>query len=148
MVARRGHPTRGCISTSPAFHLGSALIDTYVEKDLYDPYEHTAEDGEEWDTVIGNDVWIGTRTMLIGGIHVGDGAIIGAGSIVTKDVPPYAVVAGNPARIIRYRFDEDKIQKLEKIKWWERDEAWVIENTGLFWDVDEFINKTTRANGN
>ncbi len=141
MVARRGHPTRGFISTSPAFHLGRAMIDTYVEQDVYEPYEHTELNGAQWDTIIGNDVWIGTRTMLIGGIHVGDGAIIGAGSIVTKDVPPYAVVAGNPARVIRYRFEEETIRKLEKIKWWNQEDTWLKENAVLFRNVDEFMNK-------
>ena len=79
--------------------------------------------------------------MLIGGIHVGDGAIIGAGSIVTKDVPPYAVVAGNPARVIRYRFEEETIRKLEKIKWWNQEDTWLKENAVLFRNVDEFMNK-------
>lgn len=73
-------------------------------------------------TVIGNDVWIGYRAMIKGGIKVGDGAIIGAGSMVTKDVPPYAIVAGVPARIIRYRFSQDIITELEKLKWWDWNE--------------------------
>ena len=136
MAARRGHPTRGFVSTSPVFHLRNALVDTYLSEDAYDPYERT---DTQWDAVIGNDVWIGTRTMLIGNVHIGDGAIIGAGSIVTKDIPPYAVAAGNPAKIIRYRFDEEQIKKLQDIKWWDREETWIKEHAEMFRDVDEFM---------
>lgn len=139
MVARRGHPTRGFVSTSPAFHLAEALVETYVSENAYDPYERAGEGEKQWDAVIGNDVWIGTRTMLIGGIHVGDGAIIGAGSVVTKDVPPYAVVAGSPAKIIRYRFEEEQIEALQAVKWWNREESWIREHAESFRDVDAFL---------
>ena len=70
---------------------------------------------------IGNDVWIGHNAIISPSVStIGDGAIIGAGSVVNKDVPPYAVVVGNPARVIRYRFSEEKIQELLKSKWWEK----------------------------
>lgn len=69
---------------------------------------------------IGNDVWIGNRATILGKVKsIGDGAVIGAGSVVTKDVPPYAVAAGNPAKILRMRFDAETIQSLEKLKWWD-----------------------------
>jgi acetyltransferase-like isoleucine patch superfamily enzyme len=67
---------------------------------------------------IGHDVWIGTRSIILDGVKVGTGAVIAANSIVTKDVPPYAIVAGVPARIIKYRFSDDKINKLLKSEWW------------------------------
>lgn len=76
---------------------------------------------------IGNDVWIGSEAKILSGVNIGDGAIIGANSIVTKDVPPYAIAAGNPAKIVRYRFDEITINKLLKIKWWDFDEKEIIE---------------------
>lgn len=69
-------------------------------------------------TVIGHDVWIGQRAILMQGITIGNGAVIGAGAVVTKDVPPYAIVAGVPAKIIRNRFDDDLIAKLQESKWW------------------------------
>ncbi len=68
--------------------------------------------------VIANDVWIGRGAMLKRGINIGNGAVVGAGSIVTKNVPDYAVVAGNPAKIIKYRFNENIIERLIKVKWW------------------------------
>jgi virginiamycin A acetyltransferase len=68
--------------------------------------------------LIGNDVWIGNDVTIIGSVRIGDGAVIAAGAIVTKDVPPYAIVGGNPAKVIKYRFDADTIEKLERIQWW------------------------------
>lgn len=82
---------------------------------------------DEWphkgDTVIGNDVWIGYGATLMPGVQVGDGAIVAAQAVVTKSVPPYAVVGGNPAQIIRYRFDEATVEALLEIQWWH----WEIE---------------------
>jgi len=68
---------------------------------------------------IGNDVWIGDRAMIISGVNIGDGAVIGAGSIVTKDVPPYSIVVGSPARIIKNRFSDEIIDEFLKIKYWQ-----------------------------
>lgn len=73
------------------------------------------------DTVIGNDVWIGQNVNILPGIHIGDGAIIGANSTVGKDIPPYAVALGNPIQIKRYRFDQQTIDLLMELKWWDKD---------------------------
>jgi virginiamycin A acetyltransferase len=75
------------------------------------------------DTVIGNDVWIGNSATIMPGVQVNDGAIIATNSCVTKDVPPYTIVGGNPAKEIRKRFDEDTIKFLIELKWWD----WSIE---------------------
>lgn len=72
------------------------------------------------DTVIGNDVWIGQNSTILPGVHIGDGAIIGLNSVVAKDVPPYTIFAGNPAKFIRKRFDDELIDLLLKLKWWEK----------------------------
>lgn len=69
---------------------------------------------------IGNDVWIGARVTIIDGISIGDGAVIATGAVVTKNVPPYAIVGGVPAKIIRYRFPNDKITELQNSRWWDR----------------------------
>lgn len=71
------------------------------------------------DTVIGNDVWIGQNVTIMPGVHIGDGAIIGADSTVATNIPPYAVAVGNPARVIRLRFDDETIELLERLKWWD-----------------------------
>lgn len=75
------------------------------------------------DTIIGNDVWIGHEALIMPAVSIGDGSIIASRSVVTKDVPPYTIVAGNPAKVIRKRFDDETILSLLKIKWWD----WPVE---------------------
>ena len=72
------------------------------------------------DTVIGNDVWIGQNATILPGVHIGDGAIIGANSVVASDIEPYSIVVGNPAKLIRYRFDGELTSLLLKFKWWDK----------------------------
>ncbi|MCL4113642.1 UNVERIFIED_CONTAM: hypothetical protein GTU68_049269 [Idotea baltica] len=79
--------------------------------------------GRKGDTVIGNDVWIGMEAVIMPGVTIGDGAIIGARSVVAKEVAPYTVVAGNPAQPVKRRFDEDTTQSLLEISWWD----WPVE---------------------
>ncbi|MEE3497473.1 MAG: CatB-related O-acetyltransferase, partial [Butyrivibrio sp.] len=87
-------------------------------------WEMSAPDPSEMpfkgDTVIGNDVWIGQNAVILPGVHIGDGAIIGANSIVGSDVDPYTIVAGNPAKPLRKRFDDELIELLLRFKWWDR----------------------------
>ena len=73
------------------------------------------------DTVVGNDVWIGQNVTILPGVHIGDGAIIGMNSVVASNVEPYTIVAGNPARVIRKRFDNELIALLLQLKWWDKD---------------------------
>ena len=95
----------------------------YVEKNVLGlPLEENAN-VSKGEVVIGNDVWIGAGVTVLSGVTVADGAILAAGAVVTKDVPPYAVVAGNPARIVKYRFDEKTIADLLASRWWE----WPVE---------------------
>lgn len=81
---------------------------------------------------IGNDVWIGSRSIVMDGVTIGDGAIVAAGSVVTKDVPPYAIVGGVPAKIIKYRFSDDIIKRLLEVKWWNLSDEKISEIIDLF----------------
>lgn len=92
--------------------------------------------------IIGSDVWIGNDVTVISDVTIGDGSVIGAGSVVTKDVPPYSIVVGNPAKVIKYRFDKDIIEKLERIQWWNfsKDEMLDAQND-MQGDVEPFVNK-------
>jgi acetyltransferase-like isoleucine patch superfamily enzyme len=94
------------------------------------------------DIFIGNDVWIGENCMLMSGITIGDGAVIGARSIVTKNIPPYTIAVGSPARVTKKRFTDDQIEKLLKIKWWDWDEQKIVDNAHLLMntDIDNFIS--------
>ena len=80
------------------------------------------------DIVIGNDVWIGLNAMILSGVCIGNGAIIGAGAVVSTNVPDYAIVAGNPAKVIRYRFNSQIISQLNQIKWWDWPEKKIWKN--------------------
>jgi len=92
--------------------------------------------------IIGNDVVIGANAIILPGVKIGDGAIIGAGAVVTHDIPAYAVVAGVPAKIIRYRYTSEKIEKLLKIAWWNWSDEKIRENMDYFYGkVDDFIEK-------
>lgn len=90
-------------------------------------------------TIIGNDVWIGEDAKIMCGVTIGDGAIVGAHTVVGKDVPPYAVVVGNPFQIKRFRFPPEIIEKLLKIKWWDWDDQTIQDRLNHFKDINDFI---------
>ena len=99
-----------CVSTFPFYILGGW-------QESAPPLDKMPLKG---DTVIGNDVWIGQNTTILPGVYVGDGAIIGLNSVVGSDVEPYAIVAGNPATLIRKRFDDELIKMMLELKWWDK----------------------------
>jgi virginiamycin A acetyltransferase len=88
------------------------------------------------DIVIGNDVWIGFEALIMSGITIGDGAVIGARAVVTKDVLPYTIVGGNPAKEIRQRFGDKTIKDLLEIKWWDWDAEKIFRNTDIICSAD------------
>lgn len=90
-------------------------------------------------TQIGNDVWIGHNAVIKQGVHISDGAVIGSGAIVTADVPPYAIVGGVPAKIIKYRFDVDVIKDLVESKWWDMDDEQIEKFAPLMNNPVKFI---------
>lgn len=101
------------VSTSPVFYKAKGGTGRHLGEN---------EEPERVSTVIGNDVWIGLRAIIKAGVKIGNGAVIDAGAVVTKDIPDYAIAVGVPAKVIRYRFDAETIDKLNTMKWWNFDE--------------------------
>lgn len=95
------------------------------------------------DIIVENDVWIGATSTIMSGVKISNGAVVGGGSVVTKDVPPYAIVAGNPAKVVKYRFTDEQIKKLLKISWWDWEEQKIRENGMTLWsdNIDKFIEE-------
>jgi acetyltransferase-like isoleucine patch superfamily enzyme len=118
-------------------------VSTYPFGLLYSNRVENKASNKKADVTVGNDVWIGTNAFILSGVEIGDGAVVGACSVVTKDVEPYSIVAGNPARLIRKRFDEETIKQLLKIKWWDWDTKRVKENLPLIRSdkIKEFVEK-------
>ena len=135
-----GTHTLDKISTSSIFtEAKNGTKHSWVKESTVNPFRRV---------VVGNDVWIGVRTMVMGGVKIGDGAVIGAGSIVTKDIPPYAVAAGVPAKLIRYRFPQEQIDALLAHPWWNLPEDKLKERIKLFQNsenIDEIINELCHA---
>ena len=130
-IGGASHPIEW-ISTSPVFHEGKNIMRTNFSEHEFNPYKKT---------VIGNDVWIGSNCLIKSGIKIGDGSIVGMGSVVTKDVPPYTIIAGNPAIIIRKRFEDEVIKELLDIKWWNWNEDIIRKNAKLFQNPKVLISK-------
>lgn len=93
---------------------------------------------------IGNDVWLGANTVILPKVTIGDGAKIAAGVVVNRDGEPYSIVGGVPAKLIKYRFSEDRIDKLMKIKWWEWPNEKIFSNLKQFNDIDEFLKDSIK----
>ncbi|TLP58346.1 CatB-related O-acetyltransferase [Parasedimentitalea maritima] len=103
--------------TSSANHAMKGL--TCYPFPVFDPEQMIGFQPDTRDTVIGHDVWIGYGAMILPGTHIGNGAIVGAGAVVRGTIPPYAVVTGNPGTVIKYRFDQNKINQLQEQEWWD-----------------------------
>jgi acetyltransferase-like isoleucine patch superfamily enzyme len=116
---------------------------------LFDPAERTGVDSVDTGaTVIGNDVYIGVGAIVLSGLTIGDGAVVGAGAVVTQSVPPYAVVVGNPARTLRYRFESDTIERLLALRWWDWSDAEIEELLPWFMgDIEAFLDEAERRHG-
>ena len=127
------HPSSEFVSSHPLFYstLGQSSGLIIVEKNLFEEFPSTE---------IGHDVWIGNNAIIKYGVKIGDGAIIGAGAVVTKDVEPYSIVGGVPAKIIKYRFSQDEIEYLVAFKWWDKDLEWMKSNKHKFQNIGDFMS--------
>jgi acetyltransferase-like isoleucine patch superfamily enzyme len=123
-------------------------VTTYPFNTLFKKFQQTKNDITKGDVIIGNDVWIGLNATILPGVKINDGAVVGANSVVTKDVPPYAIVAGNPAKLIRMRFDRETIDSLLRIKWWNWDIQRIMDNMPLLLsnNVEDFVKKNITSN--
>lgn len=138
------HPiTSPYVSTSPMFFsLRKQTGKTFAKKQLFDELKDPIE--------IGHDCWIGQGAFIVGGVKIGTGAVVLAGAVVTKDVPHYSIVGGVPAKVVKYRYDEETIDFLLKSEWWNKPIEWLEANYELFSNIDEFkrvINEAVSHNG-
>lgn len=117
-------------------------VTTFPFSALFETAAHfTGHPGTKGDVRIGHDVWIGREALILSGVTIGNGAVVAARSVVTKDVPPYEIVGGNPARVLRSRFSESQIEALNRIAWWN----WPIDKIQMAWplllspNIDNFV---------
>jgi len=128
------HPARGFVSTHPAFYSlnNPGCPNPFSKKEMFDEQPERI--------IIGNDVWIGYRSIVMGGVRIGNGVIISAGAVVTKDVEDFAIVGGVPAKFIRYRFTQEQVDCLNRIRWWDKSVEWIRQNSDAFSDIETFCS--------
>jgi len=126
-IGGASHPLNW-VSTSPVFYKWENIMKKNFSRHEFEIFEKTT---------IGNDVWIATNCLIKAGVNIADGAVVGMGSVVVKDIGAYEIWAGNPARIIRKRFDDETIENLLEIRWWNKED--VSEFASYMTDVDEYI---------
>ena len=139
------HPSHRFVSTHPTFFsLGLQNGTTYVSTQKFKEKIY-ADENNKYGCIIGNDVWIGYNATIMGGCTIGDGAIVAAGALVKENVEPYTIVAGQPAKVIGKRFEDEKIAFLMKIKWWDKPEAWIKSHADDFEDISKFERNISRG---
>lgn len=127
------------VTTSPYFFSNRRQNgDSLYDKSLFEEFRY-ADSEKKHSVIIGNDCWIGYGVLIISGVTIGDGAMILAGAVVTKDIPPYAIAAGIPAKIVSYRYDEKTIAYLLKYKWWNHSLSWLKEHKEALLNMDELM---------
>jgi len=126
------HPSRNFVSTHPIFYSTKKQAGiTFADQDYIE---------ERKLITVGNDVWIGANVIVLDGVTIGNGAIVATGAVVTKDVPAYAIYGGVPAKLIRYRFEQEVIERLMDFEWWDKEQEWLKNNFRLFHNINELIN--------
>lgn len=138
-VVQGKHPyTYPYASTSPLFYAKKTLVGiSYTKENKFEELSYAIDN---YAVKIGNDCWIGFGASIIAGVTINDGAVVLAHAVVTKDVPPYAIVAGIPAKIIKYRYNEKDIAFLLEKKWWNKPNTWIKKNSIFFSDINKLKN--------
>lgn len=132
IIGGAAHPM-SWVSTSPVFHHGKNVLKKNFSTHVFETSKKT---------YIGNDVWIGSNCLIKSGVKISDGAVLGMGSVLTKDVGPYEIWAGNPAKMIKKRFSESIIEKLVNLKWWDYSEENLEKLSNEFNSIEKFILKS------
>ena len=136
-IINGNHPTRDYVSTHPAFFsVAKQAGFTFVDEQRFEEKKYIKGSNKRA-CIIGNDVQIGDNVTILAGVKIGNGAIIGTNSLITKDVPDYSITAGVPAREIRKRFNDEDIAYLNRIKWWDKDPKWLRENARYFDNIEK-----------
>lgn len=137
-VVRGQHPTGKFVSIHPAFFSAQGQAGfSFVEQDFFSEYKYIDKE-KRYAVKVGNDVWIGSDVKILEGTVIHDGAVIACGAVVTKDVMPYEVVGGVPAKHIKFRFSEKQRKKLLENPWWEKEDEWLRKNVYAFHDIEYF----------
>lgn len=131
------------VTTSPCFYSLNPERQqnggTFATEQLYEELKYI-DKSQKVALEIGSDCWIGDGVLFVGGVRIGDGAVVLAKAVVTKDVPNYAIVGGIPAKVIGYRYDDDTIKELMDVKWWNQSKEWYLDNWRLLSDITAFKN--------
>lgn len=139
------HPTQTFVSTHPAFFSTRAQCGiTFTAENKFQEFASPLPCNPKYSISIGNDVWIGAKVILLDGVKIGDGAVVASGALVNKDIEPYTVVGGVPAKIIKKRFNSNAIDFLLTFKWWDKDIAWLKENAKSFRDIEIFVKENSK----
>lgn len=132
------HPTKKFVSTSPVFYsMNAPFNETFTPKQRFEEFKFVDPD-RNYAIALGHDVWVGANVSVLEGVVINTGAIIASGAVVTKDIPPYEIWGGVPARKIGDRFTDVEKKQLMSSKWWENDIQWIRDNAVYFDDIKNF----------
>lgn len=136
------HPANTFVSTHPAFFSTRKQAGfSYTDKQLFKEFADPVIPNTEFTISIGNDVWIGANVAILDGVTIGDGAIVAANALVNKDIEPYTIYGGVPAKAIKKRFEQSEIEFLLQLKWWNKSEEWIEKSAVYFNDISLFKTK-------
>ncbi|MEM7808113.1 MAG: CatB-related O-acetyltransferase [Planctomycetota bacterium] len=136
-IGLASHPLGKAASTHPRFFRDAPELGyDLTNRELHTEYN---------ETTIGHDVWVGANAVIKDGVTVGNGAVIGAGAVVVRDVGPYAIVGGVPAKVIRQRFDDSTVERLQHLAWWDQDDEWLRRHLDKMLDVTQLIELSDAA---